>query len=184
MRSNQTAASSVNARQGAILSIAFGIDKFENEFKKMAESKAAFFARAGADLLSTPEDFLQACAMAALEFPARNASQIVAIVTNKGKQARAKSAIARVRLDAENDDAAIEIEAPEQDYIEDYRLLDAEVEGEIDTIRTRIQAEKNLTDRAARYRLARAAERAATADETDFFGRESYAAALKTGAAK
>ena len=185
MRSNKTATSSVNARQGAILSIAFGINKFDNEFKKMAESKAAFFERAGADLLSTREDFLQACALAALEFPARNSSQIVAIVTNKGKQARAKSAIARVRLDAENDDdSAIEIEAPESASIDDYRLLDSDIEGEIDTIRARIKGEKNLTDRAVRYRLARAAERAATADQDDFFGRKSYAVALKKGAAK
>ena len=185
MRSNQTATSSVNARQGAILSIAFGINKFDNEFKKMAESKAAFFERAGADLLSTREDFLQACALAALEFPARNSSQIVAIVTNKGKQARAKSAIARVRLDAENDDdSAIEIEAPETSSIDDYRLLAANEEGEIDTIRLRIQSENNLTDRAVRYRLTRAAERAERADTDDFFGRESYAAALKKGAAK
>ena len=127
MRSNQTASSSVNARQGAILSIAFGINKFENEFKKMAESKAAFFARAGADLLSTHEDFLQACAIAALEFPARNSSQIVAIVTNKGKQSRAKSAICRVRIDEESDDGgAIEIEAPESASIDDYRLQQAD----------------------------------------------------------
>ena len=184
MRSNQTATSSVNARQGAILSIAFGVDKFENEFKKMAESKAAFFARAGADLLSTPEDFLQACAMAALEFTDRNSSQIVAIVTNKGKQARAKSAICRVRLDEENDDSAIEIEAQEVDSIDGYRLLVEEQEGEIDTIRDRIRGEENLTDRAVRYRLARAAARAERADTDDFFGRESYAAALKKGAAK
>lgn len=184
MRSNQTATSSVNARQGAILSIAFGLNKFDNEFKKMAESKAAFFERAGSDLLSTREDFLQTCALGALEFPDLGASQIVAIVTNKGKQARAKSAICRVRLDEENDDAAIEIEAPEAGCIDDYRLLDEKDEGEIDTIRARIKGEKNLTDRAVRYRLTRAAERAATADETDFFGRESYAAALKKGAAK
>ena len=180
MRSNQTAQSSVNARQGAILSIAFR----SGEFDKIAQRKAAFFERAGADLLSTAEDFLQSCALSALEFPDRCASQIVALVTNKGKQARAKSAIARVRLDQENDDSAIEIEAPEADTIDDYRLLDEKDEGEIDTIRARIKADGNVTDRAARQRLARAAQRAENADSDDFFGRASYAQAFQNGAQK
>ena len=181
MRSNQTATTCANALHGAMLSIAF----ISGQFNKVARSKASFFERSGCDLLSSVEDFLADCALAALEFPARNQSQIVALVTKKAKQSRAKSAICRTRIDKENEDgSAIEIEAPEADCIDDYRLLAANEEGEIDTIRDRIKGKKNLTDRAVRYRLARAAERAETADETDFFGRESYAAALKNGAAK
>lgn len=180
MRSVQPATTCANAMHGAMLSIAF----ISGQFNKVARSKAAFFERSGCDLLSSSEDFLADCALAALEFPEKNHSQIVAVVTKKAKQSRAKNAIARVRLDAQNDDAAIEIEAQEADSIAVYRLLVEEQEGEIDTIRARIKGKKNLTDRAVRYRLARAAQRAATADETDFFGRESYAAALKKGAAK
>ena len=164
-----------------MLSIAF----ISGQFNKVARSKASFFERSGCDLLSSSEDFLADCALAALEFPEKNHSQIVAGVTKKAIQSRAKSAICRVRIDKENDDNdAIEIEAPEASSIDDYRLLDAEVEGEIDTIRTRIQAEKNLTDRAVRYRLAHAAQRAETADQDDFFGRAGYAAALKPGSAE
>lgn len=180
MRSNQTATTCANALHGAMLSIAF----ISGQFDKVARSKAAFFERSGCDLLSSSEDFLADCALVALEFPARNQSQIVAIVTKKATQSRAKSAIGRTRLDKENEDgSAIEIEAPEAGCIDDYRLLNSDIEGEIDTIRARIKSENNLTDRAVRYRLASAAERAATADETDLFGRESYAAALKKGAA-
>ena len=181
MRSNQTDTSSANAIHGAMLSIAF----ISGQFNKVARSKAAFFERSGCDLLSSSDDFLADCALAALEFPEKNHSQIVAVVTKKAKQSRAKSAICRTRIDEESDDGgAIEIEAPESASIDDYRLLDSDIEGEIDTIRDRIKGAKNLTDRAVRYRLARAAERAETADETDFFGRESYAAALKKGVAK
>lgn len=181
MRSVQPATTCANAMHGAMLSIAF----ISGQFNKVARSKAAFFERSGCDLLSSQEDFLADCALAALEFPEKNHAQIVAVVVKKSIQSRAKSAICRTRIDEESDDGgAIEIEAPEQDYIEDYRLLDEEVEGEIDSIRLRFQSEKNLTDRAARYRLARAAERAERADTDDFFGRESYAAALKKGAAK
>lgn len=161
-----------------MLSIAF----ISGQFNKVARSKAAFFERSGCDLLSSSEDFLADCALAAIEFPEKNHSQIVAAVTKKAKQSRAKSAIARVRLDAQNDDAAIDIEAQEADSIAVYRLLDSDIEGEIDTIRDRIRADGNVTDRAILYRLARAAECAATADETDFFGRAGYAQALQKGA--
>lgn len=182
MRSNQTqtAPSSVNARSGAILSIAF----ISGEFNNVARSKAAFFERSGCDLLASREDFLAELALAALENPDQNASQIVSIVTNKGKQARSKSAIARLRLDDENDTDAIEIIAPEASSIAEYRLLDEKTEGEIDTIRARIRADGNVTDRAARQRLASAAKRAETADENDLFGRASFAAALKNEGAK
>lgn len=181
MRSVQPVTTCANAQHGAMLSLAF----ISGQFDRVARSKVAFFERAGCDLLSSSEDFLADCALAALEFPDKNHSQIVAIVTKKATQSRAKSAICRTRIDKENeDDNAIEIIAPEASNIDDYRLLAAEVEGEIDTIRARIKSEKNLTDRAARYRLARAAERAETADQDDFFGRSSYAAAIKRGAAK
>lgn len=181
MRSIQTATTNASAMHGAMLSIAF----ISGQFNGVARSKAAFFERSGCDLLSSSEDFLADCALAALEFPDKNHAQIVAVVTKKATQSRAKSAIGRTRLDKENEDgSAIEIEAPEADCVDVYRLLDDEQEGEIDTIRLRIQSEKNLTDRAVRYRLASAAERAETADQDDFFGRSSYAAALKKGAAK
>ena len=181
MRSVQPVKSTASALHGAMLSIAF----ISGQFNGVARSKASFFERSGCDLLSSSEDFLADCALAALEFPEKNHAQIVAAVTKKSIQSRAKSAISRVRIDKENEDGdAIEIEAPEAGCIDDYRLLNSDIEGEIDTIRARIKSEKNLTDRAVRYRLASAAERAATADQDDFFGRASYAAALKKGAAK
>ena len=181
MRSVQPATTCANAMHGAMLSIAF----ISGQFNKVARSKAAFFERSGCDLLSSQEDFLADCALAALEFPQKNHAQIVAAVVKKSIQSRAKSAISRIRIDKENKYGdAIEIEAPEADCIDDYRLLAANEEGEIDTIRDRLKGEKNLTDRAVRYRLARAAQRAETADEDDFFGRKSYAVALKKGAAK
>lgn len=181
MHSVQPVTTAAGAMHGAMLSIAF----ISGEFNKVARSKAAFFERSGCDLLSSSEDFLADCALAALEFPEKNHAQIVAIVTKKATQSRAKSAIARARIDVENEDgSAIEIVAPEAGLTDDYRLLDDETEGGIDTIRARIKGEKNITDRAARYRLANAAERAESADEDDLFGRASYAAALKNGAAK
>jgi hypothetical protein len=180
MRSSQTATTNANTLHGAMLSIAF----VSGQFNGVARSKVAFFARSGCDLLSSNEDFLAACALAALEFPEKNHAQIIAVVTKKATQARAKSAICRTRIDQENEEGnALEIIAPDASIIDDYRLLDLAAEGEIDTIRARIQGEKNLTDRAARYRLARAAERASTADEDDLFGRAGYAAALKPGGA-
>ena len=180
MRSVQSVTTTASALHGAMLSIAFISGKFNN----VARSKAAFFERSGCDLLSSTEDFLADCALAALEFPERNQAAIVAIVTKKATQSRAKSAISRVRIDKENEDGdAIEIEAPEAYFIDDYRLLDEETEGGIDTIRSRLKGAKNLTDRAVRYRLTRAARRAETADETDFFGRASYAQALQGGGA-
>ena len=181
MRSVQPVTTAANALHGAMLSIAF----ISGQFNKVARSKADFFERSGCDLLSSSEDFLADCALAALEFTDKNHAQIVAVVTKKAIQSRAKSAISRVRIDKANEDGdAIEIEALEASCIDDYRMLDEETEGGIDTIRGRIKGEKNLTDRAVRYRLARAAKRAETADETDLFGRASYAAALKKGASK
>lgn len=181
MRSISVSTTSAYAMHGAMLSIAF----ISGAFNKVGRSKAAFFERSGCDLLSSTEDFLADCALYALEFPEKNHSQIVAIVTKKSVQSRSKSAIGRVRIDKENDDGgAIEIEAPESIELSDFRLLDAETEGGIDTIRTRIQSEKNITDRAVRYRLAKAAEAAKNADRDDLFGRASFAVALKTGAAK
>ena len=181
MRSVQSFTTNASALHGAMLSIAF----ISGQFNGVARSKSAFFDRSGCDLLSSSEDFLADCALAALEFPEKNHAQIVAVITNKALQSRAKSAICRTRLDRENDDGdAIEIEAPEADCVDDYRLLDAETEGEIDTIRARIGGKKNLTDRAVRYRLARAAKRAERADQDDLFGCASYAAALKLGGAE
>lgn len=181
MQSIQVSTSSANAMHGAMLSIAF----ISGAFNKVARSKAAFFERSGCDLLSSTEDFLADCALAAIEHPDKNHAQIVAVVTRKATQSRSKSAIGRVRIDKENEDGgAIEIEASESTDISEFRLLDAVEEGGIDTIRARIKAEKNLTDRAVRYRLAAACKQAETADQTDLFGRASYAAALKKEAAK
>ena len=147
-----------------------------------ATRKASFFGRKGCDLLCSPQDFASECSFSALEHPEKNAIEIVALVVTQALQGRSRSAIASVRLDREvrEGESEVQIEAKETEEIEEWRKAS---DDEIETLRQRIRAKKNVTDRCARQIIQRTTGKVERADQDDLFGRDSYRGALGGSAA-